>query len=270
MQVKSIIIKENNTKIININSAFYEIVLLYVSFYEYVYISVNPFLRTQRIEVEWQRIYNERMQSNNFFSRLLVSTQDSGAYDEEITTNVTELLTGNLCEALPKKVITQALCPTIMNGILQEGIIKATSYTLNILKSAKDEFDASGKTLDDVKRVLGMKEFVDIELTIRQWQYTAFETLGKIFETWTTKYIEGIQALLNWLLFMYIIILYCIVVPILAHLVSKNTAQRFFQWKRILRKVPLDIIMMNKQMKGFVFKTNFDNDSHSRVKLSAE
>jgi len=251
MSIKDRHIKEKVDTIVSVNRSLYEIFLMYVSLYDYVVDKGTTTLRNQPIGEMWETLYNERAGSESFFTTLLISVQKDDSYDEPTRKNITKLISGNLCEMLQTGVGDVSRCPTVMGGTLKKGIQSASSYNLYTLRSLKSYFDLSAQTLADQIKVLNTPGLLSITTSMRSWQYWAYEQLETIFGRATKRIIDHTKDLLERLLRIYLV-LYILVVTTMAYCLKRTIRLRFTIWLKILRKIPIDVILANKQLKNLV------------------
>jgi len=252
MENKSTMIKSNINTIIDVNNSLYEIVLIYVSLYDYIWTNGDMTLRTRPINSEWESIYTKRMNTADFLSNLLIQTQQDDTMSTEDKDYVTELITGNLCEVLPPKV-GQQLCTLVSTGFLTKGIHSISIYTLNILRRVKDTFDHSARTLADVKSTLSLQGLIDVEISVWQWQYEAYLEIGRVYGRWTTSSIDETGDLLTSLMIFYIF-WYLLAVSYYSYKLDEFIGKKTKSWKRLCRKIPLDVTVSVKQLKIYLFR----------------
>ena len=254
MENKSTIIKSNINTIIDVNNALYEIVLIYVSLYGYIFTNGDMTLRTRPIDSEWEAVYTKRMSTADFFSNLLIKTQQDETMSEENKVYISELINGNLCDVMPKKV-GQQLCTFVSQGFLTKGIQSISIYTLNVLRRVKDQYDNSARTTADVKSAIGLKALVDVELSVWQWQYEAYLEIGRVYGRWTTSSIDETGDLLIHLMIFYIF-WYLLAVSYYSYKVDVFIGNKTKGWKRLCRKIPIDVTVSVKQLKIYLFRTS--------------
>lgn len=253
MAIKDAHIKEKVDTIVNVNQSLYEIFVMYVSLYDYVLTKGATTLKGKPINQMWENLYETRAGSESFFSTLLISVQKDDSYDEPTKKNITKLISGNLCEMLTTNVGNVSRCPIVMAGSLKKGIQSASSYNLYTLRSLKTYFDLSAKTTNDMKITLNSPGLLAITTSMRSWQYWAYEQLGTIFGKSTQRLVTLTKDKVDDLLAIYLV-LYILVVTSLAYGIKRTMRRRFTLWMRMLRKVPIDIIMSNKQLKSLIFQ----------------
>jgi len=252
MESNSSAIKSNIDTIIEVNDVLYQIVVLYVSFYDYVYLNGDATLRSRPIKEEWDRIYTKTLTTADFLSNLLISTQQDETMSTEDKEYVTELINGNLCEVLPETVL-QYLCPMVSNGFLTKGIQSISIYMLNVLKAAKTQYDSSGKTVDDVKEVIGLKSLIDIEMSVWQWQYTSYIELSNVFRKWMTSSIDNIEGDLTWMTVFYCF-WYLVFITLSSYKLERYVGGKARAWQKVCRKIPINIVNEVKPLKFHLFK----------------
>ena len=252
MAIKDAQIKDKVDTIVEVNRSLYEVFLLYVSFYDYVLSKGTGTLRNEPIGAMWEGLYKERAASESYFSTLLLSTQEDSSFDKQTLKEITQLISGNLCKMLTNVVQDSQRCWIVMDGNLLKGIQSAYSYNIYTLRNAKTAFDQSDKTEDDIKAVLNSAGFLSITVSMRSWQYLAYEQLGQIFGESTQKLVNDTKEKLEKLLAIYLVF-YLLVVTFLAYNIKKTIRTRFTLWMKIIRKVPIDIILSNKRLKSLVF-----------------
>ena len=252
MAIKDAHIKDKVDTIVEVNRSLYEILLMYVSFYDYVLSKGTATLRNEPIDTMWEGIYKARAGSESYFSTLLLSVQQDSSFDKQTLKIITQLISGNLCKMLSNVVQDSSRCYIVMDGNLLKGIQSAYSYNIYTLRNAKTGFDQSAKTADDIKAALNSAGFLSITVSMRSWQYLAYEQLGQIFGESTQKLVNHTKHMLEKLLAIYLVF-YLLVVTFLAYHIKSTIKTRFDLWMKIIRKVPVDIILSNKQLKSLVF-----------------
>jgi len=252
MESKSSVIKSNINTILDVNNALYEIVLIYVSFYNYVFTNGDTTLRTKPIGEEWDEIYTRRMDTADFLSNLLITTQKDDTMSAENKEYISELINGNLCEVLPPK-LGQQLCTVVSGGFLTKGIQSISIYTLNVLKTAKSLFDNSDRSVAAVKEVIGLKDIIDIEISVWQWQYTSYIEISNVFGQWVTSSIDDIENLLDRLIVFYCF-WYLLIVMLFSYQVEKYVERKTKAWQKMCRKIPMNVVSAVKPLKFHLFR----------------
>jgi len=254
VRTNGVVVKAKVGKIVEVNNSLYEMILLLVSFYDYIIKGENALLRTRPINKEWEDIFQGRSNAQNFFFNFIIANEKEKTCNKQSLEIFKELIDGNLCEILPSQA-SQASCEILANGALRKGIQGINSFTLYTLRNIKNEYDKSQRTKADAIIALDYQDLKDIETFIGQWQYNAYIKLQNTLQQCIIEGVDNIKSELETMIGIFIA-LYLILIPTLLYQIKKKIEREKIGWRKIIRRIPIDVIMNNKILKTYLEKEN--------------
>jgi len=251
ISVKNTSIVTKISNLIEVNTTLYELLLLFVAFNEYLAIGSSGPFRDQTVGEQWDILYSNRANSQGYFLKLLISMQDDQSCDTSVVDELTTLINGNLCTTIPARF--SAICPSLCDGAIERGIQGLNSYMISTLQALKADYDDSSKTPADVTEVLSRKEFAEIQIIVSQWQYPAFAQITAIIEKCTLEMLENLNIYFAKMMGIYIPI-WVVAAFIVSRYFMKNFEKERVEWRKVFRKIPLEIIVTSKILKFHLAK----------------
>jgi len=246
------IIRNKISTLFEVSNSLYEVLLLSVSFYQYIRTDGDSLLRNKPIGEEWERLYKKIADSQSFLLKLLIANQREKTCNQAIIDTLDTLINGDLC-TVPGFESIAPLCSLYPDGLVSKGIQGINSYTLYTLRNLKDEYDFSQKTFDDAFRVFSHDELIDLELVLSSHQQLAYTLLFDTLQGCTVEEIDQVRESLSIRLGIYVTIMTLLSSLFLISLVKKIELERV-GWRKIFRQIPMEVIVKSKILKHYLAK----------------
>ena len=251
--INAIVIAKNQTSIneINtmkkINSNLYDMTIITVSIYEYIQFNGTTIIRNHPIGEEWEAAFRRSSNSQNSLAELAVSsTHQSSMIDGEVGL----FLNGDLCKIVP---LIGESCILFKPGTVDKGIIGINSFILSVLRDMKDTFDLSDKSFASARRVLNMKDLILTEAVYLHAQMPAYQAFAKVIQSRAESHFQEAKNVLICPIIVTIVAFLIIGLYVGPTLVKPFEKERG-KWKKMLRKVPFNIVVANKLLKTYLVK----------------
>ena len=245
-------IRSKFESLIESNRAFYNIILLSGSFFQYIRTDGKALLRNNPINEEWQDIFQKVVLSQNNLLNLLIYYQKQQTCSASTRATLEHLIIGNLCTAESLSFLAE-LCPAVPEALLSNGVQGLNSFSITTLGTVKTEYDNSERTHDDAKAILDKQDFINLDLMIATFQTYGFIMLRDILQDCTVESINQIKDDLKILLIVFVLIL-IIFVPLVIYFFLNKMEQERVEWRKVSRKIPSEILMNNKMLKNYIVK----------------
>ena len=235
--------------IVQFDTITYSLPLITGTFYEYVQNNGSSTVRTLPIGTEWEYTYQELLGLSDYLKKLTniaLSNQKSSS-----SKRLSDLLTGDLCNQKFDADLTPSC--SLFGNTLANGILGATDYILTTLRQAKDEFDSSNKSLSVSKNILTLKALLIVDLIQNEWIPAIYQEANNVLLDFTSQEVTAITSVQSPLLAIYIISTLVFGLLIFNH-AWKLTEEERIEWKKILRKVPSNILLTNKVLKNYLVR----------------
>ena len=243
-------LNEKIQNIVEFDTHFYNIDLLITTFYQYVHNNGTGTVKEVAINTEWEDNYQKLLVSQDFISKIVSS---SGNPSSESMIALNNLLTGDICVLAPYPNISDASCYVIGHEMIKKGIIGLNNYILVSLRQAKDYYDSSNKTFAAAVETLNMKSLPSIDLLTSLWFPLAYQKASDLLLKIVVSDIESIITIQSILLAMYIIFTIIFGLLTLRH-VWRYVEEERVEWKKVLRKIPFSVLLVNKALKNYLVK----------------
>ena len=264
--INAIVIAKNQTSaheintIQKINRNLYDMTIITVSIYEYVQFNGTTIIRNNPIGEEWEAAFQRSSNSINSLAELAVGlTHKSSKVEEEVGL----FLTGDLCKIVPSISET---CIIFKPGTVDKGIIGINSFFLSVLRDMKDTFDLSDKSFTSAQKVLNTKDLILSEAVYLDAQMPAYQAFSQVIQSQAESHFQEAKNAL----------LCPVIVAIVAYLITalfvgpklvKPFEKERGKWKKMLRKVPFNIVITNKLLKAYLAKEAIGSREFINLKL---
>jgi len=226
----------------------YNILLLTGSFFQYLRTDGNSLLRNNPINEEWENLLQTIAKSQDSLVHLLIYFQNEKTCSESTIATLNHLILGNLCQAKPLSSFAR-LCPKLpAERLLSNGIQGLNSFSIATLSTLKKKYDISARTFNDAKEIINQQDMIYLDLMVATFQSYGYMSLQSTLQKCTLESIDMINGNLKVILKMYIPI-FVILIPILLYLLLKKLEEERVEWRKIFRKIPIEILMTNKILK---------------------
>jgi len=252
VQITTSEISTNLLSFTKINYGLYHILLLSGSFYQYVRTKGDSYMRNNKIEIEWENLRDEISRSQDYLVKLLIQYQNEKMCTDSIRANVAQLIEGDLCKAESLSDYAY-LCKYFPESLLSKGLQNLNSFSLFTLSPLKSQFDNSAMTFEDKSLILSQSDLIDLDLMIATFQSYGYLNLQEYLESCAGDSIIRIQQGLRAILISYFVI-FAIVIPLIIYFLLKKIEREKAGWRKIFRKIPLEIFVTNKMLKHHLIK----------------
>jgi len=246
-------IRNKVTILTTINNDLYQILLLSGSFYQYVRTDAKSLLRNNPINEEWEELLKSISESQGSLLNLLIYFQNEKTCSNSTIETLNHLIRGNLCTARGLSSFA-SLCPKLPAEILlSNGIQGLNSFSLSTLGTLKLRYDRSSRTFNDAKEILSQQDLINLDLMIATFQSYGYMSLQSTLLRCTIESLTEMKDNLIVVLQIYIP-LYIILIPIILYFLLNKMELERVGWKKISRKIPLEIILTDKILKHHLIK----------------
>jgi len=246
------VIKSKIASFVTASFGLYEILLLSVSFTQYLRTNGNSIVRNEPINDNWTKLFKKRSDAQGDLINLLIYYQKEKICTDDTIQTLESLIRGDLCEAPPLAMFAD-LCYSLRPSLLAEGIQGLNSFSLYTLYTLKQEFDSSARTYQDAKDIFAQKELIELDLMIASFQSVGYIILGETLQDCAYESIDDTKLSLTSFLKAYIPLV-LIFSPLLLIFILKRVSKERIGWKKVFRKIPIDMIRNSKVLKHYLSK----------------
>jgi hypothetical protein len=238
----STIIKKEQDRIIEVNQILSRFSLTMTTFYQLLLYNGSSTIKNNPVNDEWEATYENLARVNDFFIDL---RNDADLYDEDIK----KIVDKNLCEFL---LVDPAYeCHTTGKRSAAQGITGVNHYYLNRIRSFKDTWDDSDKSIAIAQGILSNSDFWDIENTYYYLLITTYKDLSsrltKEFDHTMTNY-KAASSSLFWISQVLIVIIGLCLLKLF--FVGMTLERKMI--REMIRLIPLPIVMKNRYLRTYL------------------
>ena len=242
IRLKSKQIKADIHSIVKVNRNLYDLTIIASTIYEYVQYNSTTEVLFEPIGKQWEETYYRISMTSDFWIEL----QDDIRADE--SSELQALLTHDLCEVLN---LTSVFCGFYKRAAINQGVIGLNSFVLLTMRTVKDMFDTSDRSHASAKAALSYGDFVNVEFLHDLIELPVYQRIAEILEEKVkdslSKVVKSIKSTVIIVLIAYLF-QGCFSVLI----ISRNIREEHAKWKKMLRKIPLDLIRSNKTLMNYI------------------
>ncbi len=221
-------------------------------FYQYMRTKGNSTIRNNPINEEWEHLMSKMSENQDKLLNLLLYHKEQRVCSDESIANFEYLIVGDVCEFRLYRVFFY-LCAKIPKALLSNGIIGMNSHNLFTFRYLKDVFDHSDKTVEDAYMISAQSSMINLDLLIATFQSLGYIYLQSNVRICTEESLTVIEENLKMIMTIYITVMVVTVPILLTYLLRKLEKERV-GWRKMLRKIPLELIVTNKVLKFFISK----------------
>ena len=230
--------------IVDLHENLFQLKMISSTIYEYVQYNNSTKIMNNPIGQEWEYIYSNISMGNGFLKELLTEQE------EQKNAELHVLLQDSLCKGLN---IDVDMCGILKKEAVEQGIIGLNTFFLLTMRTVKDMFDLSDRSFAEAKKTLSYQDLIFLEILQEIIVLPTYQRLSQILET-------KVEA--HFLASADLILQTCILSSVLNFIVgifilrwfSKKINYEKTRWKKMLRKIPISIMISNKVLSSYVEK----------------
>ena len=239
---------------IDSNQGLSNILLLAAMYYAYIRTDGNTTIKNKPINEEWDLLMKQMSENQTKLLSLLIYFQKENTCTGTTIKTLEQLIRGDLCSG---NVLTRlrSNCPKFAPGLLSNGIQGLNSYALSTMNTLKKQYDNSLRGQLDKFDALSQKDIVDMDILIATFQSSGYSSLQTSLQACTMQTILTREDDLVQTMKIYLSVFVCII-PILAYLFLKKMDRERIEWRKVFRKIPIEIVSNSKILKHHLVKEN--------------
>ena len=237
-------IKANIDSIVKVNRNLYDLTIIASTIYEYVQYNATTKVLFEPISQQWEQTYKRISMTSDFWTEL----QDDIRTEEN--SELQALLTQDLCNVLN---FSSPFCALYKREAMSQGVIGLNSFILLTMRTVKDTFDLSDRSYTSAKAALSYGDFINVEFLHKYVELPAYQRISKILENKVEDTLsEVVKSTRNAVI--VVLLAYLIEGCFVVWAVSRSIREEHGKWKKMLRKIPLDLILANKGLTNYIEK----------------
>jgi len=229
------------------NLNLYKLNTLATSIYEYIQENITTEITNIPIKEFYEETYKEATKAQDFILYDLLDTTNGVGNNPVLV----EIATGDLCSNIdaPDENLAK-LCTTMGGGVALNGLIGLNSFTLASMKSVKDYFDYSNRTLEAEVTALAMEPLVDVEV-FYPFTYVTYQYIDDLLKSQLSDDFSSFKQQILEIIIAYTVVYYLIGIYLWVR-IKRTFEFEMASWRKMLRQIPQGLIATNKRLRRYL------------------